>query len=177
MRAISWIVACAAFVTSGGAFAEPPTPAMGEEAPKSIANPPGPPNLAPLSPDFQAAMASSQLQTYRYNQLTEQALALKKLCETGFGPADICRKGTGSAGEGMTGSAPADLPVVIGIDGAAGALSAVLVFADGRRLTVRPGSALPGGATVRAISADGVHVREASGAETVLPFGDRGPAR
>jgi type IV pilus biogenesis protein PilP len=118
-------------------------------------------------------MANSQLQTYRYNQLTEQALALKKLCETGFGPADICpRQARESAG--ATGEAAADgLPTVAEIDGGRGSFAAVLVLPDGRRLTVRPGSLLPGGLTVAAIAADDVSVTTTAGRQARLPFGAR----
>lgn len=129
-----------------------------------------PAELAPLSPDFQAAMASSQLQTYRYSQLTEQALALKKLCDTGFGPADICPRtvmGTSRA----TVTDMAELPTVAEIDGTGRSRTAVLVLADGRRLTVRRGSALPGGLAVLAITDDDVRVRTEPGREAHLAFG------
>src|SRR5579859_651409 len=129
MQAISRLAACAALASSC-AFAEPPM----MTAPAATAHPPAPPELAPLSRDFQAAMANSQLQTYRYSQLTEQAQALKKLCDTGFGPTDICPKGNAAASEGVGSAGTADLPTVAEINGVSGALSAVLVFADGRRL-------------------------------------------
>ncbi len=120
-------------------------------------------------------MANSQLQTYRYNQLTEQALALKKLCDTGFGPSDICPgAGVGTtAGRAGTG-AEAELPTVAAIDGAGGALTAVLVMTDGRRMTVRPGTVLPDGLTVSAITGEDVRVRSLPGREERLAFGDGG---
>ncbi|MDB5392890.1 MAG: hypothetical protein JWM91_396 [Rhodospirillales bacterium] len=136
----------------------------------AVARPPAPPELAPLSQDFQAAMANSQLQTYRYNQLTDQALALKKLCDTGFGPADICPK-AGAAAESTVATDAAIFPTVDEITGTGGHLSAVLVFADGRHLTVRSGSVLPNGLVVAAVTDDGVRVNKGPGSETVLAFG------
>ena len=175
MQAISRLAACAALV-SCCAFAGPPDPAPPDGRPIPVAHPPAPPELVPLSQDFQAAMANSQLQTYRYSQLTEQALALKKLCDTGFGPNDLCPRG-GPAGGRASDAAVSDLPVVAEIDGAGGALSAVLVFADGRRFTVHAGSALPGGLMVAAITGDDVRIRTAPSTETVLAFGDRGQSK
>jgi type IV pilus biogenesis protein PilP len=171
MQAIK-IAVLAAFA-SGCAFAEPPpaAPAVADPAPTATAHPPAPAELAPLSPDFQAAMANSQLQTYRYGQLTEQALALKKLCDTGFGPADICPKTGPTASQGVSAADLPELPTVAAIDGAGGVLTAVLVLADGRRLTVRPGSALPGGLTVTAITGDDVRVRTGPEREERLAFG------
>lgn len=176
MRAISRLALCAA-LASRFAFAEPPVPIVPGGAPAAITHPPAPPDLAPLSQDFQAAMANSQLQTYRYSQLTEQAQALKKLCETGFGPADICPNGNAGSGEGAVSVTTADLPTVAQIGGANGALSAVLVFADGRRFTVHAGSVLPGGLTVAAITFDDVHVRRSGGDAAALAFDDRRQAK
>src|SRR6185437_8304335 len=135
MRAISAIGICA-LLTAFPVLADPP-PASAGAGPVAVQAPPAPSDLAPLSRDFQAAMANSQLQTYRYNQLTEQALALKKLCETGFGPADICRRSAPETGTEAGDRTPEELPAVAQIDGARGALSAVLIVGDGRRFTVR----------------------------------------
>jgi type IV pilus biogenesis protein PilP len=174
MQATSRIAVLAA-LASACAFADPPAaPTPSGQAPAVVATPPAPPELAPLSRDFQADMANSQLQTYRYNQLTEQAQALKKLCDTGFGPADICPKGNPASTGGGVASASAGLPTVAEIDGTAGALSAVLVFDDGRRLTVQPGSTLPNGPTVAAITSSDVRIETSPGATIVLSFGDRG---
>jgi type IV pilus biogenesis protein PilP len=118
-------------------------------------------------------MANSQLQTYRYNQLAAQALALKKLCDTGFGPADICPRGGAAGGGGLAASASSDFPTVAEIDGSGRGFSAVLVFADGRRLTVRSGTVLPSGLSVAAVTGDDVRVRTSPGSETILSFGDR----
>jgi type IV pilus biogenesis protein PilP len=175
MQAISRLAVCA-MLASSCAFAEPSTAIAPAGAPAAT-RPPAPPELAPLSQDFQAAMANSQLQTYRYSQLTEQAQALKKLCDTGFGPADICPKGNAATPEGMGSAASAGLPTVAEINGANGALSAILVFADGRRLTVRAGTVLPDGLTVAAISGDDVRLKAGGHPEAVLPFGDRGQAK
>jgi type IV pilus biogenesis protein PilP len=171
MQAIRLAVLAA--LASGYAFAEPPpasAPAAGS-APTEIAHPPAPAELAPLSPDFQAAMANSQLQTYRYSQLTEQALALKKLCDTGFGPADICPKMGSPASKGTAEATISELPTVAEIDGAGGVLTSLLILPDGRRLTVRTGSTIPGGLTVVAITSDDVRVRTAPGQEERLAFG------
>ncbi len=116
-------------------------------------------------------MANSQLQTYRYSQLTEQALALKKLCDTGFGPADICPKMGSLATQGTAEATVAELPTVAEIDGAGGVLTSLLILPDGRRLTVRTGSTIPGGLTVVAITSDDVRVRTAPGREERLAFG------
>jgi type IV pilus biogenesis protein PilP len=138
------------------------------------ASPPAPPSLAPPSPDFQAAMANSQLATYRYNQLTEQALALKKLCETGFGPADICPKATVGVTGTIAASAPADLPTVAEISGSGSGLTAVLALPDGRRIGVHAGSVLPDGRRIAAISNDDVWiVRE--GGDIALSFAGADP--
>jgi type IV pilus biogenesis protein PilP len=131
--------------------------------------PPAPPQLAPLSPDFQAAMANSQLATYRYNQLTEQALALKKLCDTGFGPGDICPKAVTVAVGGSGSAAPADLPTVTEITGSRNGLSAVLALSDGRHVLVRPGSVLPDGRRVGTVSNDDVRIVR-DGGDIVLSF-------
>jgi type IV pilus biogenesis protein PilP len=189
MQAISRIAAIAAFA-SNCAYAQPaqtpdrPLTAAGASAqgaapqrnvdPIVVAHPPVPAELAPLSEDFQAAMANSQLQTYRYNQLADQALALKKLCDTGFGPSDICPKaGAGSAqsadGSSTTGSG--ELPSVAEITGIRGALAAVLVLGDGRRVTVHAGSELAGGLRVASVDSDDVRVSKGSGHDTILYFG------
>ncbi len=106
-------------------------------------------------------MANSQLQTYRYNQLTEQALALKNLCDTGFGPSDICPKvGAGSAqsADGSSAGNISELPSVAEITGIRGALTAVLVLSDGRRVTVHAGSELAGDLRVARIGDNDVRV-------------------
>ena len=175
MRAISAIVA-GAILAAPSVLAGPPPETAGA-GPVAVQAPPAPPDLAPLSRDFQAAMANSQLQTYRYNQLTEQALALRKLCETGFGPADICPKAAREVGAEAGDQTPEGLPTIAEINGVRGALSAVLVFSDGRRLTVRPGSVLPGGLTVAAITQDDIRVATPAGRQERLPFGDREPAK
>ncbi len=176
MRAISSIVALV-FVPVC-AWAQPPqgTPVSPNTAPVEVTHPPVPPDLAPVNPDFQAAMANSQLQTYRYSQLTEQALALKKLCDTGFGPADICPRGGAAVGANAASGADAGLPTVAAIDGGSGALTAVLVLADGRRLSVRQGSILPDGLVVAAITSEDVRVRTLPGREERLAF-ESGGAR
>ena len=164
-------------LASGHALAEQPPALPTSAAPAStaVARPPIPAELAPLSPDFQAAMANSQLQTYRYNQLTEQALALKKLCDTGFGPADICPKVVSAAAQGGVTPDLTELPTVAEIDGVGSSLSAVLVLADGRRLTVHAGSTLPGGLIVSAVTGDDVRVRTAPEREERLAFGGGQP--
>ena len=167
MQAIK--IAAVAVLASGCAFAEPPP--VSAPAPTIIMHPPAPAELAPLSPDFQASMANSQLQTYRYSQLTDQALALKKLCDTGFGPADICPKAGLSSPQGTSEVDLAELPTVAEIDGVGGSLTAVLILADGRRLTVRTGSSIPGGLTVAAITGDDVRIRTEPGREEHLAFG------
>jgi type IV pilus biogenesis protein PilP len=170
MRVISSIAILATFAP-GLAFAEPPA-ATGpsDTAPVAVVHPPVPAELAPLSQDFQAAMASSQLQTYRYNQLTEQALALKKLCDTGFGPSDVCPKAGPAAAASVEAANEGELPTIAAIDGVGGALTALLVLPDGRRMTVRPGTVLPGGLIVGAITGDDVRVRSLAGGEKRLPF-------
>ena len=144
-------------------------PSAGPTVPTATKRPPAPPELAPLAPDFQAAMANSQLQTYRYNQLTEQALALKKLCETGFGPADICPK-MGTAGSDGVAANSSDLPIVAEISGPRTRLHAILAFPDGRRATVHSGSILPNGSVVGAVTDEDVRVGAGPGREAVLSF-------
>jgi hypothetical protein len=172
MQAISRIAAVAVLIAScaQGQTVQPDDQAAQAGAPAQLEHPPVPPELAPLSQDFQAAMANSQLQTYRYTQLTEQALALKKLCDTGFGPADICPK-PGSSADPDQAATVADLPTVEEIAGAGNGLHAVLIFADGRRLTVHTGSVLPNGLSIAAVTGDDVRVRGA-GRESVLYFAD-----
>ena len=133
-----------------------------------IAVPPAPMQLAPLSPDFQAAMANSQLATYRYTQLTEQALALKKLCDTGFGPADICPRAAAASGPAT--AAQAELPTVTEITGTRSGLSAVLALPDGTHIEVRAGSILPDGRRIAAVSDDDVRLVRESGSDIVLSF-------
>jgi type IV pilus biogenesis protein PilP len=122
-------------------------------------------------------MANSQLQTYRYTQLTEQALALKKLCDTGFGPADICPKANAAHADGSLTTNSSALPIVAEITGSHGALSAVLILADGRRVSVRTGSVLPDGLHIAAVTNDDVRVNNGSGHELVLPFADSGSGK
>jgi type IV pilus biogenesis protein PilP len=165
-------IAAVAALASGFALAEPQpaVPPLAGAVSTAIAHPPTPAELAPLSPDFQAAMANSQLQTYRYSQLTEQALALKKLCDTGFGPAEICPKASPAVGQGSFAADPTELPTVAEIDGVGGSLTAVLVLSDGRRLSVRVGSSISGGLTVAAITGDDVRIRTELGREEHLAF-------
>jgi len=132
--------------------------------------PPAPPQLAPLSPDFQAAMSNSQLATYRYTQLTEQAVALKKLCDTGFGPADICPKPGAALAAGPTAGASVELPTVTEITGARTGLTAVLALPDGRHIVVRPGTQLPDGRRVAGISEDDVRIGRTGGDDLILSF-------
>ena len=115
-------------------------------------------------------MANSQLQTYRYDQLTEQALALKKLCDTGFGPADICPKAGAAPLDDSIAANIGDLPAVAEITGNGTGLSAVLALADGRRIVVRQGSTLPGGFRITSITGDDVRVSKGPGPEAVLYF-------
>jgi type IV pilus biogenesis protein PilP len=131
------------------------------------------PDLVPLSPDFQEAMANSQLQTYRYNQLTEQAQALKKLCDTGFGPSEICATANSSTARHVAdGVYPLGiLPAISEIGGQSGMLSAVLSLEDGRRVTVHPGSVLPNGLTVASITEDEVRLSNGPGRPITLYFG------
>jgi type IV pilus biogenesis protein PilP len=163
--------------SSAGLLASERAPSGANPDPESLDQPPAPPLLAPLSQDFQAAMANSQLQTYRYNQLTEQALALKKLCDTGFGPADICpKRGGGASDADSVGAASsAELPIVAEISGAGRTLAAILLLSDGRRIRVRPGSVLPNGSLVTAISSDGVHMsRQPGRQDAILAFCEGG---
>jgi type IV pilus biogenesis protein PilP len=175
MRTISRLAAVAAFAIAPIPAPlcradEARTPAEAPTQPARLVQPPGPPELAPFSPDFQAAMANSQLQTYRYTQLAEQATALRKLCETGFGPADLCPK-TGMASGSPLASDRGDLPTVADIDGRAGNLRALLVLADGRRVAVTPGSILPDGSRVEAITGDAVRLSREDGSPDSLSFG------
>jgi type IV pilus biogenesis protein PilP len=178
MRAISGF-AVVAMLAASCAHAQPApvrAPSEAAAAPTIIDHPPTPPELAPLGQDFQAAMANSQLQTYRYNQLTDQALALRKLCDTGFGPADICPKANAAA-SGAIAAEATDLPTVQEITGTHNGLSAVLVFPDGSHFTVRPGSVLPNGLAVVAITDDDVRVGKSPGRDMALPFGGSAPAK
>ncbi len=159
---------------AGAAQQQAPTTPGPALAAIPIGHPPTPPALAPLSQDIQAAMANSQLQTYRYNQLTEQALALKRLCETGFGPPDVCPRANASASGSIDAplvAGPNELPTVAEINGTQNALSAVLVLEDGRRVTVRTGSMLPDGLTIANVTADAVRVTTGNGREATLYFG------
>jgi type IV pilus biogenesis protein PilP len=178
MQAISRIAAVAV-LAAGCAHAQPAPghdPSAAQAEPVIIDRPPAPPELAPPGQEFQAAMANSQLQTYRYNQLTEQALALRKLCDTGFGPADICPKANAAA-SGAIAAEATDLPTVQEITGTHNGLSAVLVFPDGSHFMVRPGSVLPNGLAVVAITGDDVRVGKSPGREMALPFGGSAPAK
>ncbi len=170
MQAISRIATVGLLIAgcAQGQTVQPTDQPATQGAPALLQHPPSPPELAPLSPDFQAAMANSQLQTYRYSQLTEQALALKKLCETGFGPSDICPRAGSSADPALAVNG-GDLPSVEEIAGSGSALRAVLVLADGRRLMVRVGSVLPNGLVIAAITGDDVRVK-AGDRESVLYF-------
>ena len=152
----------------GSAHAEPSQ--AYERSVQSVAPPPAPPELAPLNPDFQAAMANSQLATYRYTQLTEQALALKKLCDTGFGPADICPRGNEPGRQAGAAPTATDLPTVTGITGGRAGFAATLLLGDGRRVSVHSGSRLPDGSAVAGISGEDVRVDRAGIGEIVLPF-------
>jgi type IV pilus biogenesis protein PilP len=174
MRAIS-VGILVALCVGGGALADPPVgPPIGPSATAPAApvavQPPGPPELAPLSPDFQAAMANSQLATYRYTQLAEQALALKKLCDTGFGPADICPKIGIGAGQPSASAVQGELPMVTEITGGKSGLSAVLALPDGRRVVVHPGTRLPDGSRVAGISHDDVRIARTGADDLALSF-------
>jgi len=187
MQAISRIAVIAALAAhcAYGQSAQSPDPSVASAVPAAhtapvqpgsgkgpvvVDLPPAPPVLAPLSQDFQAAMANSQLQTYRYDQLTEQALALKKLCDTGFGPADICPKAGAAPLDDSIAANIGDLPAVAEITGNGTGLSAVLALADGRRIVVRQGSTLPGGFRITSITGDDVRVSKGPGPEAVLYF-------
>lgn len=175
MQAISRIAVLSLFAV-GCAHAQPTqNHAEAPESPTPLASAPVPAQLAPVSPDFQAAMANSQLATYRYTQLTEQALALKKLCDTGFGPADICPKAGNGTGQGVSGAVQGELPTVTEITGARSGLSAVLALPDGRRLLVHPGSRLPDGSQVAAISHDDVRIGRTGADDLILSFAGAEP--
>ena len=184
MRTLNAIAAVAA-LWAGCAYGQPgpeaaPAKPQSPAVPAPVARPPALPQLAPLGEDFQAAMANSQLQTYRYGQLAEQALALKKLCETGFGPADICPNANNPVGPRADGGASANpfgLPTVAEINGTGSALSAVLILPDGRHATVRAGSLLPNGLQVSEITLDDVRVTAGGGHEQTLYFGGGTPLK
>ena len=155
-----------------------PAPPPMTSSPPSI-HPPassGPPALPPLPklPDDTASrVAASQVNIYLYQQLAAEAAALKMLCETNYGPPDLCR---------MQKPAPAAAAPVVEIQGEAPGitlvqvlgddrhLSAVLQLGGGRELTVHEGSPVPGKGRVIRITADEVRLALADGGEGTVGF-------
>ena len=110
------------------------------------------------------------------NVEADYAAALKKLCDTGYGDPNLCRRpGTGDA-------TAEPLPAVAEISGFPGQLAATLSYPDGTRVKVAgprngvPGSRLRGGERVVAIMADKVVIARTGGPRIDLVFRQPPPA-
>ena len=115
--------------------------AAATESPAPLASAPPPPaQLAgPLSPDFQAAMANSQLADLPLHPADRAGARTQEALRYRFRPGRHLSKGwargTGARRSGQQG----ELPTVTEITGARTGLSAVLALPDGRRLMVPSG--------------------------------------
>jgi len=153
-----------------------PAPPPVISASPSVHLPSGPPALPPLPklPDDTASrVANSQVNIYLYQQLAAEAAALKALCETNYGPSDLCQTQrpmppAAAPVVEMQGEGPGiSLVQVLGDDRH---LSAVLQLAGGRELTVHEGSPVPGKGRVIRITADEVRLALANGGEGTVGF-------
>lgn len=159
----------------------PPVPPKAAEVETGIP-PGGPMNTAPALPalpklpeDAQARVNAAQVNIFLYQQLATEAAALKALCETDYGPSDLCRKGRAPDPQ------PASAPVVearassgrislLQVLGDERHLSAVLQLSGGRELTVHEGSSIPGSGRVVRITPDEVRLTMVDGREGLLSF-------
>lgn len=160
-------------------------------APTSLVPPSGPPVPPGLAAQFDAL---DQQRTY-LEQLKRLAVAKRQLCDTGFGPSDLCssreRTPAGGTPSGRGNAAadaapqsretkaipPAALLAVDRITGAAGATRAVLVIGStGERVLVdartMTKAALPGGVKVVLIdpAQQRVDIVDAGGHRETLPW-------
>lgn len=150
------------------------------------------PNLGEqvLDQDDRDYLLRKQQEIFRLNVETDYALALQKLCQTGYGNPRLCQPAIAkpsmpappmpapAAGptDGAANPRHRSQPIVQEISGAGNDLAAVLLLPDGRRLTVHAGSGgdaatvLPDGASVMAIDAKQVVLRRPGGAPVALPL-------
>lgn len=125
-----------------------------------------------------AHLLQLQADIFRLNVEADYAAALKKLCDTGYGDPNLCRRPGAGSGE----AAAEPLPAVAEISGFVGQLTATLAYPDGTRLKVVgprngfPGSRLRGGEQVVAIMADKVVIARTGGPRIDLGFRQTPPA-
>lgn len=136
-------------------------------------------SAAAPSDDDRAYLLRRQQEIFRLTVETDYALALQKLCQTGFGDPRLCHVSEPKPAEIAKAPPPepprpraarSNLnPIVREIAGFDGELSAVLAFGDGRLLTIHaptaqhPAEFLPGGDRVIAIDAQHVTARRKNG--------------
>ena len=154
-------------------------PADGQEGDGPLPAPPA--GLAAVRDDDRAYLLRKQQEIFRLNVETDYALALQKLCQTGYGDPRLCQpvpsKAVAPAVLPPSASPPMKAPPAVAatearpypilqeISGVGRDLTAILLFQDGRRVTVRTTGTdrartpLPGGASVQAIEADRVVLR------------------
>lgn len=119
-----------------------------------------------------------QQEIFRLTVETDYALALQKLCQTGYGDPRLCH-GAPSNPQPTTIPAPSearqiasparlDLPVLQEISGLGAALSAILKYDDGRVVAGPAGTILPGGDRLMSVEPRRVLVKRPNGAISSL---------
>jgi len=131
-----------------------------------------PPQAVP-SLDDRDYLLRKQQEIFRLSVETDYALALQKLCQTGYGDPHLCHLSTPNPPinpiklDHDPHSVPLpprlDLPVVQEISGLGAALSATLKYDDGLIVTGREGALLRGGDRVIAVEPRRVLLKRAGG--------------
>jgi type IV pilus biogenesis protein PilP len=149
--------------------------------------------------DERSYLLRRQQEIFRLNVETDYALALQKLCQTGYGDPRLCQQAAPKPAAAppiapsetparmndtvLPGKVQAGMqtqPSVQEISGLGVDLTAILLYADGRRVTVRaplqgePGRMLPGGAQVVAVEARRVILRTPAHGVVSLPLDGNG---
>ena len=154
------------------AFALLPCVALAQPEP-----PPVPPDMAESDRHY---LMRRQQEIFRLNVETDYALALQKLCQTGFGDPKLCQSTqpklvapiSAAASPGLIHEHIERNPIVQEISGFGQDLTALLLMPDGRQLSVHKLSQLPNGAVVNDIETRRVLLRSSGQTVISLPLAE-----
>ena len=130
----------------------------------------------PHGEDERSYLMRRQQEIFRLNVEIDYALALQKLCQTGFGDPRLCAPAIPKSA-----SAPPPMPqepptlhrepktwILQDVAGSGNDFTATFISPDGRHLVAHPGALLPGGTRVIAIEANRVLIQQPGQAASAL---------
>jgi len=137
----------------------------------------------PHGEDERSYLMRRQQEIFRLNVEIDYALALQKLCQTGFGDPRLCAPAIPKSA-----SAPPSVSqepqtvhrepknwVLQDVAGSGTDFTATFISADGRHVVAHPGAILPGGTRVIAIEANRVLIQQPGQAAAALSLGGTEP--